>query len=130
MKKLLAIILAIASIFSLATFASADSATTDEVIITRGGVDYIFEAGTSDDVINSFIYSVEHEHEESDEAATYGLMCTLFGHKLETSTSSTITHKVYSTDPRCLKKIYAIEACTRCDYTSTRMISSEYISCC
>ncbi len=131
MKKLLAVILAIASVFSLATFsASAENAADNKVVITRGDVDYIFEAGVSEDLMNSFIYAIETEHEDCDDSATYGLMCTLFGHKLETSTAHTITHKASATAPRCLKKTYAIYTCSRCDYSETELIASTYISCC
>ena len=38
------------------------------------------------------------------ESGTYGLTCTLLGHKLESSVVDVITHKVSSTSPRCLKK--------------------------
>lgn len=131
MKKILAIILAIASAFSLVTFsASAEDVDENTVVITRGDTDFIFEAGVSEDLMNSFIYAVETEHENCEDTATYGLMCTLFGHKLETSSASTITHEVRTTAPRCLKKTYNIETCSRCDYSSSTLISSVYISCC
>ena len=130
MKKILAVILAIASVFSLATFsASAENTAENSVIITKGDTDFIFEAGVSEDLMNRFIYVIETEH-DCDETATYGLMCTLFGHKLETTTASTITHKERTSDPRCLKRTYAIDSCTRCDYTATELIASNYISCC
>lgn len=130
MKKLLAVILAIASVFSLATFsASAENTDENTVIITKGDTDYIFEAGVSDDLMNRYIYVIETEH-DCDDTATYGLMCTLFGHKLESSVVSTLTHKASATDPRCLKRTYSVEACTRCDYTSQTLLGSTYISCC
>lgn len=68
--------------------------------------------------------------EESEGSVTYGLTCTLFGHKLESSAVSTITHKVRSTSPRCLKKIYNYESCTRCDYENSILASEIYIVCC
>lgn len=131
MRKILAVILAIASLFSLMTFsASAENADENAVVITRGDVDFIFEADASENIINSFIYAVEHELDDCEDTTAYGLMCTLFGHKLELSGASTITHKVSATAPRCLCKTYAIEACTRCDYVTTELIATEYISCC
>lgn len=130
MKKLLAIILAIASAFSVMTItASAEEAENTEIVITKGDVDYIFEAGVSEDHINSFIALCEEDH-DCEEAATYGLTCTLFGHKLETSSASTITHKARATDPRCLHNTYTVETCTRCDYSTSTLKSSVYISCC
>ena len=62
--------------------------------------------------------------------ATYGLTCTLFGHKIEGSIVATVTHKASSTAPRCLKRTYNYEACTRCDYETSTLIDSEYIYCC
>lgn len=130
MKKILAVILAIASVFSIATFsASAENATDNTIIITRGDTDYIFEAGVSDDLMNRYIYVIETEH-DCDDTATYGLMCTLFGHKLETSSAITVTHNARTAAPRCLRRTYSVEACTRCDYTSQTLLDSTYISCC
>ena len=131
MKKVLAFILAIASVFSLATFStSAENAVENTVVVTRGDIDFVFEAGVSEDLMNSFIYSVETDCDDCEDTATYGLMCTLFGHKIESSTAYTITHKASATAPRCLKNTYSVEACTRCDYTSKTLLSSKYISCC
>jgi len=66
----------------------------------------------------------------TDSVSTYGLTCTLFGHKIESAVVSTITHKVSSTAPRCLKRTYDYEACTRCDYEASDLVKSEYIFCC
>lgn len=130
MKKILAIILTVASVFSVMSFtASAEETTEDVIVITRDDVDYVFEAGVSEDHIDSFILLCEEDH-DCEESSTYGLMCTLFGHKLETSTAHTVTHKVAASDPRCLKKTYTVESCTRCDYSTKTLKSSSYISCC
>ena len=67
---------------------------------------------------------------EDDGTATYGLTCTLFGHKIECTSVYTIEHKVRATSPRCLKKTYDYEECTRCDYETSTLIFSEYIVCC
>lgn len=62
--------------------------------------------------------------------STYGLTCTLLGHKTESSIVCTITHKVRTTSPRCVERTYSYEACTRCDYETSTLISTEYIVCC
>lgn len=130
MKKLIAIILAAASVFSLATFsASAENADEDTTVIVRGNVEYIFEAGVSDDHINSFIESCENEHGD-EEASTYGITCTILGHNLEASTVISTQHKAYETAPRCIKNIYKVETCTRCDYSKTTLMSTQYVFCC
>lgn len=64
------------------------------------------------------------------DASTYGITCTLFGHKLENSTVAVITHKVRSTEPRCKKETYTYQACTRCDYETSTLAATEYIFCC
>lgn len=131
MKKLLALILAIASVFSLATFsASAETADENAIVIVKGNIEYVFEAGTSDDLINSFIESCENEHEGCEEAVTCGIICDIVGHNLESTTVQTVTHKAASTAPRCLLKTYSVSACTRCDYSTKTLKSSTYIFCC
>lgn len=59
-----------------------------------------------------------------------GLTCTILGHNLETGSTETITHKVRTTSPRCLKEIYSYELCSRCDYSEYSLVSSKYIACC
>lgn len=68
--------------------------------------------------------------DENDGATTYGLTCTLLGHKIECTSVYTIEHKVSATSPRCLKKTYNYEECTRCDYEKATLISKIYIVCC
>ncbi|MBE6814692.1 MAG: hypothetical protein E7522_04480 [Ruminococcaceae bacterium] len=63
-------------------------------------------------------------------ASTYGLTCTLFGHKIEGTIVTAVTHKVRATSPRCKKDTYNYEACTRCDYETSQLIDTEYIVCC
>ncbi len=75
-------------------------------------------------------YFADGEPTTNDGNSTYGLTCTLLGHKLENTSVETITHKVRSTSPRCLKKTYAYSACTRCDYETSELVKSTYIVCC
>lgn len=72
----------------------------------------------------------ENGEPDKDGITTYGLTCTLLGHKIECTSISTIQHKVSATVPRCLKKTYDYEECTRCDYEKSTLIASEYIFCC
>lgn len=67
---------------------------------------------------------------EIDGTTTYGLTCTLLGHKIECTSVYTIEHKVRATSPRCLKKTYDYEECTRCDYEQATLVDREYIICC
>lgn len=75
-------------------------------------------------------YFATGEPASDKDVATYGLTCTLLGHKLENTAVTTITHKVRTTSPRCVKRTYAYSACTRCDYEISDLIATEYIVCC
>lgn len=75
-------------------------------------------------------YFIDGEPVTDDGITTYGITCTLLGHKLDPSSVSVITHKVSSTAPRCVRKTYLYQACTRCDYETSELIATEYIFCC
>lgn len=129
MKKLFAIFLSVTFIIcSISISAYAEDTSENKTVVTIGQTDFIFENNTSNDFQNSFIESYTNNCE--DETTAYGLTCTLFGHKLESAVVSTITHKVNSTDPRCLQEYYNHEACSRCDYSNSTLISQSFISCC
>lgn len=125
-KKFFSLILALATLLC-AVVIPANAAETEidehiEIIIEN---EYISEE-TREKIIA--FYSDGGEKKEG--MTTYGLTCTLFGHKLESSAVSVITHKARSTSPRCLQKTYNYESCTRCDYENSTLIGQKYISCC
>ena len=127
MKKIIVLILSISMLFALPTnaHASADIGNTYEI----NNVTVIFEVNSSLDAktqerIANYIVSPEYG------LSTAGLICTLFGHNNTSETVTTITHKVNSTDPRCLKEIFTVTTCSRCDETSMERDSYKYISCC
>ena len=127
MKKIISLVMVVVSLF-LVMSVSASAENTNENTVIVNETEFIFDADTSDDFRNKVIADYFNENEEN--ATTYGLICTLFGHKLETGVIQVVTHKVRSTDPRCLRERFDTEACTRCDYTNQELISSSYISCC
>lgn len=129
MKKIIALILVFVFAFStMSITACAEESKENTVTVTVNGVEFVFDANTTEDFRNKFI---AHYFSHNDEnAATYGLTCTLLGHKLESSIARTITHKARATAPRCLQETYNIEVCTRCDYTNSTLLSRAYISCC
>lgn len=129
MKKIIALILVVVSIFSVMSISVYAEDTADNTVtITVNETTFIFDAETSEDFRNKAI--ANYFNPENDGADAYGLTCTLFGHKLESSVITTITHKVRATDPRCLRETYDTEACTRCDYANAVLISTAYITCC
>ncbi len=129
MKKIIALIMVVVSLFSVLSISVyAEDASENTVTDTVNEIEFIFDANTSEEYRNNFIAHYFNENDE--DVATYGLMCTLFGHKLESSIITAITHKVRTTSPRCLRETYDTEACTRCDYTNATLIDTAYIGCC
>ena len=129
MKKIIALILVVVSLFSVMSISVyAEDTSYNTVTVTVNETTFIFNAETSEEFRNKAI--ANYFNPKNDGAAAYGLTCTLFGHKLESSYITTITHKVKSNDPRCLRETYDTEACTRCDYANAVLIDSSYITCC
>lgn len=125
-KKLLSIILAIAilgCIFIMPANANdAEELEHIEIIIVNQDL--------SEETKEKAFAFYTNGGEEQEGTTAYGLTCTLFGHKLESTQVYKITHEVRTTSPRCLKKTYNYDACTRCDYEESTLTSSTYIVCC
>ena len=129
MKKIFSLIMVVVSLFSIMSISAyAEAVEENTITVTVNDVDFVFDADTTNDFRNQFI--AHYFNHNNDSTETYGLTCTLFGHKLESSLIKTITHKAKATDPRCLQETYDTEACSRCDYTNATLINSSYISCC
>lgn len=126
MKKVISLILSLCFILSLGVIpASAEEA------VENGDVTIIIHnEDISEETKEKLIAFYSDPESHSDTTTTYGLTCTLFGHKLENTTTAVITHKVRSTAPRCQEKLYDYEACTRCDYENSTLLSNSYIYCC
>lgn len=125
-KKILSLILAI-SMLSCMFIMPANAAETEadeniEIIIVNQDI--------SEETKAKAINFYTDGGEEQEGVSTYGLTCTLFGHKTESTQVYRINHEVRTTSPRCLKKTYKYTACTRCDYEESTLISSAYIVCC
>lgn len=125
-NRFLAILMVIA--ISVSLFVMPTSAADEEA---HSHIEIIFEdENVSDELKERAIAYFSNPEASDDGAATYGLTCTLFGHKLESTTVTTTDHKYRATAPRCLQKKYNYQACTRCDYELSTLISSTYIACC
>lgn len=129
-KRFLAMIMVLAisvSLFVIPTYASE----TDE----SHNHDHI-EIYFADDNISPEIkekataYFLNGGATREEDTATYGLTCTLFGHKLITTTTYLYRHKVKTTSPRCVREAYAYDTCERCNYENSTLLSSVYIKCC
>ena len=125
-KKLSSLILAIAMLACIfiipANAAETEANEHIEIIIVNPNISEI----TKEKAIAFYT----NGGEEQDGISIYGLTCTLLGHNIESSIVYKITHEVRSTAPRCLKKTYGYDACTRCDYEKSTLLSSVYIACC
>lgn len=125
-RKVFSLILAVSTLFCAVVIpANATEAETHEHIEI-----YIENENISEETEAKIIAFYTNGGEETEDVATYGLTCTLLGHKLESSIVRTITHKVRSTSPRCLQKTYNYKSCTRCDYEESSLVAQEYITCC
>lgn len=129
MKRIISLIMAAVSLFCVMSV-SAGAQGVDEctVTVTVNETVFIFDSDTTEDFRNKFIE--KYFNGEEDGATAYGLTCTLFGHKIETTSVTAVTHKAKATSPRCLREIYDVDNCTRCDYTKSTLINSAYIVCC
>lgn len=130
MKKLTKIFaLLLAMVFAFAPAIHAANATytyhngNTEVCITHDGL--------SEEKLLQLAQLLATGETNSDMQA-YGLVCTLFGHKLVTTTSDVTTHMVYETYPHCEVKHYRTTLCERnnCNYAETELLSTENIGCC
>ena len=70
--------------------------------------------------------------ENNGDMQAYGLMCTLFGHKLVSTENQVVTHMVFDTYPHCEAKFYTTVLCERnnCNYAETELNSVETVGCC
>jgi hypothetical protein len=126
MKKTLIFILSISLAFA---FCFSSLATNETYIYEYDNITVVFDETTP--------FSLEQRKNIADkivngteDTATYGLWCTLFGHSYVEDTVMTITHCVNDTQPRCLEEYFDIGECSRCGDTYTNRISYRYITCC
>ena len=128
MKKIISTILLITVIAVF--FASYISGTDSSMIYTYtdGDIEIIIEhSGLTDEQLDSIV-SLFIEN-DSNSVASMGLMCTLFGHKMDYVVTTVIEHNYYSTAPHCRKAVYEVGECTRCGTTETTLIQETPLSC-
>lgn len=127
MKKIISILLAI-SLF-VAFYITPVAGESGNNIYTIDNKTIIFDEASAftveeQQVIAELLANSDQVH------STYGLMCTLFGHKNTTETVQTITHCVDTKSPRCLQENFAVTTCSRCGETTTERVSYRFITCC
>ena len=129
MKKIIALVMVVVSLFSVMSMSAyAEDKSENTVTIIVNEVEFIFDADTTEEFRDKFI--ADYFNEDNDDTSAYGLTCTLFGHKYEESIVTAIVHNQRTTDPKCLRHTYKMQACTRCTYATKTLLSSTYIVCC
>lgn len=131
MKKILAFVLTLLMLAS--TFIPVNASENTGNTYFFGDVTVQFEEGCtfSDEQQEHIAYHMANgDICDDDSSTTYNLLCTLFGHKYETSTSYVTTHKVYTTAPKCVQKTYLYSLCSRCDDTKSELQKSTRVNCC
>lgn len=99
-------------------------------IATDEHIDIYIENGDISEETKEKIIAYYTNGGEDDGVAICGLTCTLFGHNIETSTITAVTHNYRTTAPKCLQRRYKYEACTRCDYETSTLLGSIFVYCC
>ena len=133
MKKTFSILIAtVLCVISVTVNTSAATETVKSTFnITANGVEYTIEF--DDTTLSSEQQQVIAEkliNGNTENVQTYGLTCTLFGHKNEQNTVAVITHEYKDLSPRCKREQYLVTTCSICDYQEQILIVSTYIVCC
>ncbi len=131
MKRLISLSLALIFVFLLCFTTSAD--TADNNVVNIADYTIVFDDNTSFSKEEQLLiaqYRANYDFSSSTTTNTYGLMCTLFGHKTTTETIIVTEHCVRDTAPRCLETIERLTVCSRCDHTEIEVLNSSYMYCC
>lgn len=127
MRKLICILLTIIILVSATPYSTA----SNTVIHKRGNVSVIFESDTSFTATEQLYIADMLVYGESDITIVQPrAWCWLTGHDKKTEYVTIITHKKYSTAPRCLEEIYEVTTCSKCDLYDMVLIGSTIIACC
>lgn len=132
--KCVAVLIIIISVFSLFSFASGEVTYTfyyDDREVTIESTHLNEEKAQL--VADYIVYGIAPSSliEPENEINT-NLICTLFGHSIETSIALETIHNAYTTSPKCVQNTYQIDMCTRssCDYIQKTLIDSTRTSLC
>lgn len=130
--KTIKIILAFALCIALSLSFSANTVQTSEFFYENEEITVIFNAESAFSVDEKQIIAdklVYGNDSVENNISTYS-WCWLTGHDLISETVYVIEHKVRANEPRCDKRTYEIESCTKCDYMKETLISEISYVCC
>lgn len=131
MNKIINILLAVIMVITLATTCFANYTSDFVWKYEDDNTTVIFEEQTAYSEIKQQYIADMLVYGYSDiTLAQPRAWCWLTGHELTTEYVTVITHKVYSTAPRCVKELYEVTTCANCDHETMTMVSTSDISCC
>ncbi len=128
MKKIVSLILAFTFILGVASVSvtAHDGCAQDNCCHKE----FIFGENIPEEMKERIIADLSGENTDSGIAA-YNILCNLFGHNYDSiDVTTTITHKVRSSAPRCLEEKFDVQLCSRCSYSNYELFYSAYINCC
>lgn len=126
MKKILTIMLCAVLAINCNAFtvgnSTYDYVVDDAHITIEFSSDSALSAEKQQQIADQMVYG-------DDGASTYA-WCWLTGHNYVTESVTAVEHKVYTLSPRCIKRIYSVETCSKCDHFEETLISETLIPCC
>ncbi len=84
----------------------------------------IFSSEEQERIADIIVYG-----DNNEEISTYSL-CWLTGHDTTSENVTSVQHKVSSSSPRCMRTLYTVTTCSKCDYEKIETLGSGYIYCC
>ena len=88
--------------------------------------DSVFSIDKKQIIADKLVYGNDFDE---NNVSTYS-WCWLTGHDLIIESVNVIEHKVRTNEPRCDKKTYEVETCTKCDYMKETLIADVPYICC
>lgn len=131
MKKIGSIVLVLAFMLGMVQLAASAQNKVENLVPANGTYEvhfYIPDELPAD--VRAKVLSYMRGEEVDEPEQDRNIICTLFGHDYTTTTSTSVTHNVYTTSPKCVKNTYENKTCTRCGHTETVLTSSVRISTC
>lgn len=130
MKRIITTILAITLALTIPFSTSASGTTNDNVHTINGmTIEFMEDSSFTTEEQAAIVQFVANGADNSS-SVTYNLWCSMFGHNTTTESFTVIEHCVRDEQPRCVKTLQDVTACSRCDYVSTEIINSYYVMCC
>lgn len=131
MKKVASIVLVLAFLLGVMQIAAfAQGSVNDPVPTCCDSKVHVYIPDELSPEVRAKILAYMFGEEDSEPEQDRNILCTLFGHNYETTISYTVTHNVYTTSPKCVKKTYTTYTCSRCGHVETELTKTERISTC